>query len=236
MTSALYDGTVTHVRDEPAHRFTYRLMLPLIDTDDIPGVFDGTAGWGTKWWHPARFSPQDYLSPAAARDLVEAETGASSSGPVTQLGHLRTLGWCFNPLTLHFCHDRSGDPTGTVATVTSTPWAEQHRYVIPADGTLDTSKDGHVSPFLPMGLNYSVRLQQRGERIDLRIDVGGDGRSALRTSLNLKRADFAPESRIKALFAPRFHSLRTSAAIYLQAARLKRKGARFHAHPRRSHG
>ncbi|MGI9621564.1 MAG: DUF1365 domain-containing protein [Acidimicrobiales bacterium] len=234
MSSALYDGSVTHVRNEPAHRFTYRLMLPLVDTGDIPGVFDGTAGWGTRWWHPARFSPQDYLSPSEARGLVEAATGASTSGPVFQLGHLRTLGWCFNPLTLHFCHDRAGDPTGTVVTVTNTPWGEQHKYVIPAAGTLESSKGGHVSPFLPMGLDYAVRLDQQPDRIDLRIDVEKQGKSVLRTSMNLTRRELVPTARTAALFAPRFHSLRTSAAIYLQAARLKRKGARFHSHPRKN--
>ena len=232
MSSALYDGTVTHIREEPAHRFTYRLMLPLVDTDEIPSVFDGTAGWGTRWWHPARFAAPDYLSPAQARDLVEKTTGSSTAGPVYQLGHLRTLGWCFNPLTLHFCHDRAGEPVGTVATVTNTPWREQQRYVIPAAGTLETPKAGHVSPFLPMEVDYAVRLDQRSDRIDLRIDVEKQGVAVLRTSLNLRRRDLTPASRTAALFTPRFHSLRTSAAIYLQAARLKSKGAHFHAHPR----
>lgn len=234
MTSALYDGTVTHIRRDPEHRFTYRLMLPLVDTDEVSDIFDGTAGWGTRWWHPARFSLQDYLSPDEARTLVAEATGGVTAGSVLQLGHLRTLGWCFNPLTLHFVNDGAGSLTGTVATVTNTPWGDRHQYVIPADGLLETRKDGHVSPFLPMGVDYSVCLEQRSERIDLRIDVEKQGVAVLQTSMNLKRRDLAPTSRAKALLRPRFHSLRTSAAIYLQAARLKRKGARFHARPCKS--
>jgi uncharacterized protein len=53
-------------------------------------------------------------------------------GPVRLVGHLRTLGWCFNPIVLYLCHDHTGALAWVVADVTNTPWRERHQYVLAA--------------------------------------------------------------------------------------------------------
>ena len=48
--------------------------------------------------------------------------------------------------------------------VTNTPWGERHWYVLDARGdttTTTTAKAMHVSPFLPMDLDYEVSWRER---------------------------------------------------------------------------
>jgi DUF1365 family protein len=72
------------------------------------------------------------------RDLVEARTGRRPLGAVQTLTQVRTHGYVFNPLTVHYCLRPArvdGAPPElevVVLEVTSTPWHERHCYVVDA--------------------------------------------------------------------------------------------------------
>ncbi len=162
LRSALYEGTVTHRRAEPAHRFTSKVALPLLFLDELPRLrtahplVDLDPSPHRRGWPAAiRFHRDDFLpsgSPTVQGAVVEAVAAAGGSvrGPVAMLGHVRTWGWLFNPLTLFYCFDPSGrDVEWTVLEVSNTPWHERHRYVVGPPGTHTFAKAMHVSPFLP---------------------------------------------------------------------------------------
>ena len=45
MKSRLYQGTLRHRRHQPrSHRFSYRVFMPFICLDELPGLFDGNPG------------------------------------------------------------------------------------------------------------------------------------------------------------------------------------------------
>ena len=77
-------------------------------------------------------------SATAVRDLVEARTGSRPLGAVRTLTQVRTEGYVFNPITVHYClapgDERAVRPglEVVVLEVTNTPWKERHCYVVDA--------------------------------------------------------------------------------------------------------
>ena len=153
MTSGLYTGQVRHRRTAPrAHTVAMDLYLLLLDHDELRrGQHTGRGGsLGPERWWPVRYDRRDVLDgdpdvplDDAVRDLVEARTHRRPSGKVLTLTQVRTLGFVFNPLTVHFCLAPLDDSAPgaadarpqlevVVLEVTNTPWHERHCYVIDA--------------------------------------------------------------------------------------------------------
>jgi DUF1365 family protein len=155
------------------------------------------------------------------RDRIEAETGVRPRGPVRRLEVRRSLRVGFNPARFYYAwhEDRL---LAVVAEVTNTPWGEQHAYVLdPAGGR--TAKALHVSPFMPMTQEYAWRLTEPGEQLVVHLENLEEGHRVFDATLRLTRSARA---------ADRFQPPRILARIYLQALRLKLKGAPYHAHPK----
>ncbi len=153
-----------------------RAVHPLVDLDPSPH--------GRRWPAAMRFHREDYLPSDAAtvRDAVEeavAGAGGSVRGPVAMLGHLRTWGWLFNPLTLYYCFDPSGrEVEWTVLEVSNTPWHERCHYVVGPPGEHHFAKAMHVSPFLPAVGTYTLRYSAPEEGIRVSLDVDARPRSS----------------------------------------------------------
>jgi uncharacterized protein len=256
LRSALYEGVVTHSRTEPDHRFTQRVALPLLFTEELAAASrlhplvhldpDGPP----RRPHAVRLERSDLLSPlevpieqAVARRVEAA--GGSVQGPVAVLGHVRTWGWLFNPLTVYYCFDASGTMVEwTVLEVTNTPWHERHCYVIGPPGRHRVVKAMHVSPFLPMGAVYDVTYSAPESRLSVHFDVlathrvgrraasGDDGR-LLTASMHLRRRALDRRGLERLLWHTPAMPARVSAGIYARAAVLAARGAPFHPHPNR---
>ena len=129
------------------------------------------------WPAAIRFHRDDYPpigSPSVQGAVVEAVAapGGSVRGPVAMLGHVRTWGWLFNPLTLFYCFDPSGRHVEwTVLEVSNTPWHERHAYVVGPPGVHTFAKSLHVSPFPPAEATYTLRYSAPEEGIRVRLDV-----------------------------------------------------------------
>jgi DUF1365 family protein len=194
-----------------------------------------------------RFLRSDYLDdPAvplakAVRDRVERETGHRPDGPVRVLTHVRTFGYVFNPISVYYCFNRSGDRLeAVVASVTNTPWNERHSYVLQPAAEANagrfhrflTDKAFHVSPFMGMEQTYRWRVGCPGETLFLAIDSLEHGRRIFWASLDLRRRPLTAASLAGALVRHPLLTLRVIAAIYWQAFRLRRKNVPVHPHPR----
>ena len=149
---ALYVGTTVHERRAPTrHVVRQDLYLLLLDADAVDrpdGPTRPGGPLGPEWWWPAHYRRTDVLDgdPAtplgdAVRDLVEVRTGVRPQGPVRTLTQVRTEGYVFNPLTVHYCLSPGIEgadapdappPEGVVLEVTNTPWTERHCYVVDA--------------------------------------------------------------------------------------------------------
>lgn len=247
MHSALYTGRLSHRRFAPVtHAFGYRVTLAWLDLAELDRVFRGRWLWSTRRPAPAWLRRADYLGDpsvsldTAVRYRVERETGTRPGGSIRMLTQLRTFGFCFNPVSFYYCFDaRDRRVEAIVAEVANTPWNERHAYVLraPDGGRPDAplrfriAKAFHVSPFMPMDLDYDWRFSMPGERLVVRMENRRAGRKLFDASLALQRREITARSLAATLARQPLASLTVLGRIYWQALRLSLKRAPFHVHP-----
>jgi DUF1365 family protein len=246
MQSRIYKGWVEHRRFAPTeNHFRYRMFMMYLDLAELPRLFDGTPCWSARRRALAWFKRADYLGPAevpldrAVRDLVEARTGARPKGPIRLLTHLRYFGYCMNPVSFYYCFDESGAALETiVAEITNTPWKERHQYVLPVVDAaarlkrFGFDKDFHVSPFLPMDMQYRWSFNQPEDRLFVHMQNHRNGEQLFDATLMLKHQPVSTFGLLCVLATFPLMTLKVIAAIHWQALRLWIKRTPVFDHPR----
>lgn len=249
MHNCLYEGYVQHRRLNPVeHVFRYRLFMAYLDLDELPLLALGGFGLGDFPLAPARFCRGDHLGDPAApladavRDLVEERTRWRPTGPIHLLTLLRNWGHYFNPLSLFYCFDSSGDKVeAVVAEVTNTPWHERHAYVLWQGNRIAElpglrfrhPKDFHVSPFMDMDMDYTWHLRKPGPTLTVAIVNSRHEEKLFDVGLTLKRREWTRGAMLRCLVRHPWMTARVVQAIYWQAFRLWRKRCPFFQHPSR---
>lgn len=249
MHSSLYRGWVRHRRRTGAgNSFRYRLFMVYLDLAELPGVFDCNWLWSARRPAPAWFRRADYLGPAtlpldeAVRARVEQETGRRPDGPIRMLTHLRYFGYCLNPVTFYYCFDARGDAvTHVLAEINNTPWDERHAYVLDARAAERAhgaqrwhfGKAFHVSPFLPMDMDYDWRFTDPAEGLYVHMENLRDGERVFDATLSLRRQPLTSRALTRALLSYPFITLKVAGLIYWQALKLWLKRTPFFNHPAR---
>jgi len=239
-------GWVTHHRyDQAEHRFRYPLFMPLLDLDDLPGAFSRSRLWSVEKPNMASFYRSDhYGAPELTmaeqvRATVATDLGIHTSGRVLMLAHLRYCGHVFNPITLFFCLDQDNQPVACVAEVANTPWGEHVCYSFALDPKARTwrhenDKRMHVSPFLPMDMQYrwqiSLNEHDHEQRLVVHIANHKDGERQFNAALTLKLEALTTATMRRVLFKYPLQTLQVVFGIYWQALRLKFKGVRYVEH------
>lgn len=171
------------------------------------------------------------------RELVASRTGSRPTGPVRLLTRLRYGGTGFNPISVYYCFDDDGETLlWAVFEVTSTPWRERTHYVVDVRGPGHVhagrfAKALHVSPFLPMDLEYRWRLSRPGTSVAVSIDVADGDQVILQTGLAMRRRPLSGATMAGLLLSHPPMSLRVLGGIYWQALHLWRKRVAYHPHP-----
>jgi hypothetical protein len=249
MQSCLYEGWVRHRRHAPRpHAFRYPLFMLWLDLSELDRVFAGCWFWSTRGPNLAWFRRADYLGdPAqpldeAVRREVERQTGRRPAGPVRLLTHPRYFGYGFNPISFYYCYAADGTTLeAIVGEVTNTPWKERRVYVLSMADNLGRperpefrfAKTLHVSPFLPMDMDYHWRLSPPGERLLVHMDDLHQGETVLDATLVLARREITGASLARVLLRYPLMTAQVICNIHWQALRLWWKGVPILEHPPR---
>jgi DUF1365 family protein len=177
--SALYTGQVMHRRLRPkGHRLRYRLYSLLLDLDEIDGLDRRLRLFSRGKFNLFSFHDRDHGDGSGTPLKAQVETllaaaGLPRGGPVRLLAMPRVLGFAFNPLAVWFCHGADGRLSAILYEVNNT-FGERHSYLLPVEGEGRLVRHGvgkrfHVSPFLPMAMDYAFRVLPPGEALAVAI-------------------------------------------------------------------
>lgn len=247
MHSAIFEGVVWHNRLRPTgHRFRYRIFMMYLDLDELDRVFRGRWFWSARRPALARFRRRDHFGNETkplidcVRDKVEQETGARPEGSIRLLTNLSYLGYCFNPVSFYYCFDKEDQSLECIiAEVTNTPWGERTLYVLPAPEQLQTdkyleftpAKEMHVSPFMPMDMDYLWRFSSPGETLTVLMENSRKGKRIFNAGIRLNRREIDGRSLARLLVFRPFMTIKIILGIHWQALRLWLKRVPVFDHP-----
>jgi len=248
MQSHIYEGTIRHRRFRPVpNSFRYRLFFMYLDLSELPAVFDCHPLWSSDKFNIAWFRRRDHFGDPkislaeAVGDIVEKESGSRPRGPIRLLTHLRYFGHCFNPASIYYCFDPTGQHVETIVVeIHNTPWSEVHCYVLPADRNEHPlrgwqryrfEKAFHVSPFIDMNIRYDWRFREPGDRLNVHMIDFENGTRIFDASLVLERKALDRRSLTHVLVQYPFLTVKVIGMIYWQALRLIIKKVPFFTHP-----
>ncbi|MDX8036428.1 DUF1365 domain-containing protein [Lentzea sp. BCCO 10_0856] len=184
----IYDVVITHTRRELIDRtFSNRAYMWLVDLDELPRL---------PWWVKpfARFEARDHVG-APDRSIREnldawlAERGIElGGGQVLMLANARVLGYVFNPLSVYWCHDASGELVCVVAEVHNT-YGGRHCYLLRTDdhGRASVDKEFYVSPFLEVDGQYVMKLPKPGDQLSVTIALRQNGKTTFSATMKGER-------------------------------------------------
>lgn len=160
----------------------------LLDVERPQAAFAGAALWSAERRNLASYRRADHVGPAEQpladylRTYIAEQTGEQLNGRVLLLTHLRYFGYVFNPISLYFCHDANDQLRHVVAEVSNTPWKDRILYLLTAEaGELTAgaeswrlrakhAKGMHVSPFMPLAMQYRWRMRGSHDRLTVLIE------------------------------------------------------------------
>ncbi len=245
--SALYRGTVRHRRHEPRrHEFTYSLFMAFLDIDRIAELMSISPFAGRNRWNWAAFNDRDHLGDPSLplRERLAADAVARGvpfpEGPVFLLTHLSYHSYNFNPVSFYYCCNRAGEVESVLAEVNNT-FGENFNYWLwsgnrvpsPNSMRFRCPKVFHVSPFLPLELDYEFIFTTPGPDLLVHMNTLDGDRVVLDATLKMQRRPWSARELHRGLLAHPWMTAKVIAAIHWEALKLYLKKVPFFTHPGR---
>ncbi|MGL5344046.1 MAG: DUF1365 domain-containing protein [Plesiomonas sp.] len=234
-----WHGEVLHSRRSPKkNAFKYQIYMLGKWLDDLPEHQNWVAS-RLGQFPLLRFCRTDYLPGEgslrqAVRDKAR-QLGAILNDDVTVLfiGNPRCLGVYFSPINFYLLMQQQ-QPRYLLAEVSNTPWGERDYYLIPLPAeAVHTDKAFHVSPFMPMDMQYQWQIHYDPDHFSVGItNLDKQTRQAVfHAHLSLRAQPVTQASTRQLLRRFPAMTLKVVVLIYYQAAKMLLKGFRFYPHP-----
>lgn len=231
---AIYVGDVVHKRARPKrHSLRYRVFSMLVDLDQLEALDQKLRLFSLNRLNLVSlvtrdFGPRDGTSIAAFVRRKAAAAGAPDIARIRMLAYPRLLGFAFNPITVYFCEDATGQ-TVFLAYEVSNTFGEHHFYqaAVNADGPEirhEAKKAFFVSPFNTLEGNYRFSIRPPGEKVFLGITLSTDEGGLLTAYFEGERRPMTDATLLKLLLAYPFMTAKVVAGIHWEALLLWLKG------------
>jgi uncharacterized protein len=249
LTNAIYSGKVRHARYVDAkHEFQYAMHCLWLSVSEVD---QPTYRWpliGRGLFGMVTLRAGDYLAGRCELTLkqriqaeIKEKTDSDWDGDAYLLAQPRYFGFVMNPLALYYCFTSSGQLAYIVGEITNTPWGERHCYVFkmgqgPQRGpeSFVLSKEFHVSPFLPMQMEYTWRLSEPGRYLSVGIWNRVKGRLDFEAHMTLERSPLTFYNMMIKLIKMPLMTWKIWFGIYLNAGILYAvKRVTFYSHPKK---
>lgn len=186
LNSCIYRVSVVHQRLFPKkHRFEYELFMFMLDLDESDKINQRLKFAKINKRSLYQFDDEDHfaLTPVATREKL---AGFLSSQGITQeigrvllVTNFRFLGYVFNPVSIYFVHDKSGEPLLAVAEVGNT-FLERKPFLLPQIKDAQTGKSKfklvapkqfYVSPFSRVDDTFEFICKSPGDSLEIHINT-----------------------------------------------------------------
>ena len=241
---AVYQGTIAHTRfSSKSHKFSYKTNMLYLDLDELQGAFLGKLFWGYNKPNLASFYRSDFYGDKrktikkSIQSLLLNKINLHHKGKVFLLTTIRYFGFAFNPVSFYYCFDESSNIQAIVSHITNTPWNEKHAYVHDCRNKPSMSKKFefdkgfHVSPFMPMNINYSWVFSPPKDFLFVSMDSYNKDKLIFNATLKMTKKAWSNFILNKILFLSLPMSIKSTLLIYFNAFILFIKRAKFYPHP-----
>lgn len=219
-----------------------------LDLEELPVLFKPFWLWSLEKFNLASFRRRDHLGDPkkplleAVKECVYSHTGQQPEGPIRLLTHLRYLGYGFNPVSFYYCFDTEDKHIeAIVCEVNNTPWGEQHLYVLSDPDNIRTEgkltkryqrrKEFHVSPFMPMDIDYEWSFSIPGELLNVHMKNFQQQQKIFDATLKFQKLPVNSLTLATVLTLFPLITLKVATGIYFEALRLWLKKIPFYSHP-----
>ena len=242
MKSCLYRGDIEHRRFSPvSNRFSYSVLYYFLDLDEIEKIFKMPFLFSYNFPGILSFWRKDYLGPVekplkqSVSDYVLEATGKAVTGPIRLLTNISYFGYCMNPVSFYYCYDNTGSEVEfVVSEITNTPWGEKHRQVFEMKEKVHKfPKSFHVSPFMPMSIDYTWVFQAPKEELSVYMQNRNSRQTPIifDSTLKLKKEPLTFLSVFANFLSFPLVTFKTIVAIHYQALKLYLKKSPVYDHP-----
>jgi DUF1365 family protein len=232
VNSALYEGTLVHVRRTPARNvFRYPVSYWLFDLDELPELDRRLALFSLNRRNAVSFRDRDHFVGRPVKQAVLDLVAEPDVERVLLLTLPRVFGYVFNPVSFYWCYRRDGSLACIVAELNNT-FGERLPEVLRGPGPhYEQDKHLHVSPFFGLDQTYEWMFSEPGETVSARVHVREDGDRPLTAVLHARRRELTNASVARTLARYPLMPLQVTALIHRQALGLWLKRVPFHHKP-----
>lgn len=254
---AIAQSHIRHRRYLPkAHEFSTQLNYLCFDPDHIDESSQKSWLWSTQQWNVLTINENDFLNTESGSIrqkvqrllLKKMDFIVKQEMEIRVLALPRMLGFHFNSVVFYVVFNEEHKPCFVLSEITNTPWNERKVYVHDCRNNtvhhssyqshaFDFKKEFHVSPFMPMDLDYRWQFSFSKHQNVVHMQLFQLGVLQFDATMRfILKPITLPSQQTRYAVSNVLEPFKMVMGIYLNAFRLWKKKIPFYRHPRKENG